>query len=505
MSPRLVIALALSSAFASAQVVLVEPGHTLTPLMNSMAPLHPSQNVVEMVQPIGDIESICVDPQSRDIYFQLIVPFGSPISNTTHIFRLSPALGGLVTPIVVNTGFGICERGADMQLDPWRGVLVTQDQNFGAGRLAWINPLTGMTGTWSLTTAPVFAASTFGMDFSVGAGGSIVPPGDILFTSDVAALGLHQCTFAGLGNVTHVPAALMPGGGDDVVIQPDGDWIFVGDFNVPITKYLPFPPFAAFPSALNLQAMFAAANLPFINGSRAAVCDATGAIYVTFSGGTGGTGIFRVDETLATATLVLTVGGPALNQGIHDLEVGPSSQGKGNSLYFTVHDYVTGAEEIWEMTAAGCCPIPSAALVVPDAFALNIPRSIAAFPPGNLPRLGNAAFAVQLDDPANACGIPPMIPTVALLNFWTGSAVIPFMGCTPWTPGELMLAAPVIVVGPPIPWAGPVVGAVHALPIPFDAALCGLPAYVQGLFLNPGPMPPNPVMFTWRLDMTLGS
>lgn len=507
-------ALAASAAFsslvalASAQVVLVEPGHRLTRLMDSMAPLHPTQVIVEQTLPIGDIESICVDPNNGDVFFQLIVPAGSPVSTTTHVFRLSPSAGGLVTPVAVNTGFGINERGTDLQLDPWRGLLVTQDQNFlPRHRLASINPMTGAIGTWSVvTTPPIFGASTFGMDLSLGAGGSIAAPGALVFTSDAGASGIHECRYLGLASITHVPGTSLPGGGDDLVIQPDGDWIWVGDFTRPITKFLPFPPFAAFPSLLDVQTMFTNAGLGFIAGSRAAVCDVTGVIYVSFSGTTGGTGIFRIDEALTTATLLLTVGGPSFNQGVHDLEVGPSSTGLGNSLYFTVHDAVTGGEQIWEMSAGACCPVRAGSVVVPDVFARNVPNSIAAWPPGNLPKLGNLAFAVKLDDPANACGIPLGSPTALLLDFWTAAIPVPTAGCAVFGPGELMIAPPLIVASGPVAWGGPGLGAIHPLGIPFDAALCGLPAYVQGIFIpNPGPVPTNPVILTWRLDLMLGS
>ena len=231
------VALALP-ALATAQVILVEPGHTLTLQMDSMAPLHPSQTLVETIGPVGDIESICFDRQSGDLFFQLINPAGSPNSTTTHVFRLSPGAGGVVTPVAINTGFGINERGTDLQLDVARNLLVTQDQNSGPPeRIAFINPATGAIGTWSpVLTPPIFQLGTFGMDFSAGAGGSIVPAGDIVFTSDVGAGGIHSCTWLGPTSATHVPVAALPGGGDDIVVQPDGDWIWVGDFTSPVSS-----------------------------------------------------------------------------------------------------------------------------------------------------------------------------------------------------------------------------------------------------------------------------
>lgn len=492
-------------ALATAQVTLVEPGHTLVLHMDSMAPLHPSQAIVEATQPVGDIESICVDRSTGDVFFQLIFPPGSPTSTTTHVFRLSPAAGGLVAPVALNTGFGINERGTDLQIDPATGLLVTQDQNWvPTQRIAWVNPMTGLTGTWSpVMTPPIFLGGTFGMDFSKGAAGTVVPAGDIVFTSDVGAGGIHSCTFMGPTSVTHVPVASMPGGGDDIVVQPDGDWIWVGDFLVPITQFSPKPPFTATPSALNLQGMFTAAGLPFVAGSRAAVCDITGVIYVTFSGMPGGSGLFRVDEPLTTATLVLTVGGPNQQQGIGDLELGPSTTGVGNSVYFTVHDYASGAEQVWEVTASACCPVPASSAIVPDPGALNAPTSISPFPAGITPQIGKP-FAVFLDDPGNMCTIPPGSMSFLLLNFWPGTLVFPSLGCAPAAPGDVMLALPPVIAGGPVPWAGPGLGAVHPLPIPMMASLCGLPVYLQGLWLVGG-APSAPVVLSWRLDLILGS
>ncbi|MBK8980250.1 MAG: hypothetical protein IPM29_30480 [Planctomycetes bacterium] len=496
----------LLAVTAPAQVILVEPGHQLRLHMDSMAPLHPSQRQLEIVQPIGDIESVCVDQQTGDVYVQLIFPPMSPVSQTTHIFRVSTKAGDVVTPVALNTGFGICERGADLQLDPNRNMLVTQDQNtLMPERLGFVALPMGVIGTWSwVTTPPIFQGATFGMDFSNGNGGSVVPPGDIVFTADVAATGIHTCRFAGPGSVTLVPAAAMPGGGDDMVNQPDGDWIWVGDFNLPIVQILPFPPFPQMPSALNLQTMFNNAGLAYIAGSRAAVCDVTGVLYVSFSGATGGTGIFRVDERLMTSTLMLTIGNNQGNMGLHDLEVGPSTLGTCNSLWFTVHDYLTGGEQLWEVTIPSCCPIPSLALPIPDPRGLNVPRSIMAWPLGNQPFLGNAGFAVQLDDPALACPITPGSPTFLLIGFAPFSFLLPGFGCLPGTPGDVMMAPPLFVASGPLPWPGPV-GAppVHPLGIPFDAALCGLPAFAQGLWVDPlGPS--RPALLSWRLDLVLG-
>jgi hypothetical protein len=500
----LVAAALTLTTLGPAQVTLVEAGHTLTLHMDSMAPLHPSQTLLEATLPLGDIESICVDRQTGDLFFQLIFPAGSPVSATTHVFRLSPAAGGLVTPVALNTGFGINERGTDLQLDPRRNLLVTQDQNWRpAERIAFVNPMTGATGTWSLvTTPPIFLSGTFGMDFSAGTAGSVVPAGDIVFTSDAGASGIHAAAFAGPASLTHVPIQRMPpGAGDDLVVQPDGDWIWIGDNGAPIVQILPAPPHLMTPSALNLMGMCAAAAIPFTAGTRAAVCDLTGVIYVTNSAATGGCGLFRVDERLTRSSLILTVGLQGA-QGIHDLEVGPASTGRGNSIWFTVHDYRTGGEQIWEVSATACCPTAAGAVVVPDPAAVDAPFSIAPFPAGTVPQIGTT-FGFHLDDPGNVCAITPGSPTFVLLNFWPGTLMIPGLGCGPAVPGHLMLAMPTVVATGPVPWTGPGPGAVHWLPIPFVSSLCGLQVFTQGIWLD-GTGPSAPLILSWRLDLTLG-
>lgn len=158
---------------AWAQVTLVEPGHTLNQIVDSAVPLHPSQTLLDTTMPIGDIESIGIDPSTGDLYVQLESPAGSFSSSTTHIFMVSPA--GVVTPLLLNTGFGINSRGTDLHFDPSTGFLVTQDQN--GGGVATVDPVLMVTGP----LAPfIFSTGTFGMDFSAGVGGSDVPAGDIV-------------------------------------------------------------------------------------------------------------------------------------------------------------------------------------------------------------------------------------------------------------------------------------------------------------------------------------
>jgi hypothetical protein len=137
------------------------------------------------------------------------------------------------------------------------------------------------------------------------------------------------------------------------VVQPDGDWVHVPDFTGVMTAYSPAPPHLAAPSLLDISTVFTSAGLAFVWGSRATVCDVTGETYISYSGFPGGSGIFRIDEPLTTATHLVTL---ALHprEGVQDLTAGPSSSGPGGSLYFTVHDSGLNCEQVWELTLPEC-------------------------------------------------------------------------------------------------------------------------------------------------------
>lgn len=369
------IAVLFTGRLSVAQVVLVEPGHALRKIVDSAEPLDPSQTRLDTVAPDGGIESIGVNQSATALYVQIIDPFGSFQSLTTDIFQVDPTTG-VVTPVALGTGFGINARGTDLHFDPSTGLLVTQDQNFApAGRVATVDPGSGMIGTYSPVTPVPFPGATFGMQFSAGRGGSDVPAGDIVFTADVGANGIHSVTFGGATATTHVPDAALPGGGDDMVIQPNGDWIWVGDFAAGIIRFSPAAPHNNVPSALNLEGIFNDAGLPFIFGSRGTVCDTTGDVYVSYSGELGGSGIFRLDPGLSRATLLVTIGQAGETEGLHDLIVGRSSvSGSAFSLYFTVHNSATGGEQVWELgnVCAVAKPVPavSPAGLIGSALAL---------------------------------------------------------------------------------------------------------------------------------------
>ena len=112
--------LAFAAAAPSAQVVLVEGGHQLIQHVDSSIPLDPTQDRLDDGLPI---ESIAVDPGTGDIYVQSV----DFINATSAVHKI---VGGVVTPVNLNTGFAISSRGTDMHWDKARELLVTYDHQF---------------------------------------------------------------------------------------------------------------------------------------------------------------------------------------------------------------------------------------------------------------------------------------------------------------------------------------------------------------------------------------
>jgi hypothetical protein len=326
----------------TAQVTKVEAGHTLQKIVDSANPIHPSQSLLTSTLPQGTVESIGLDP-AGNIYVQVGSFTGGPYkSATTHIFKITP--GGVVTVLAANTGFGINNRGTDLIYHPATAQLLTQDQN--NNRIASVDP-----GTGTIASHAPFDFSpslgTFGAAIAGGIG--IVPPGYLAFVSDTIATGLYSTPFGGPA----VKHATPPTPGDDIVIQPDGDWVHAPDTSGgPLAAYNPTT-FARTDSAtgLNVRGMFLGAGLPFVFGTRLAGCSNTGEMYATYSGGPGGPAVFRVNEPLTTATMVAQIT-PPYNKGIQDIAFGKATSGWGNSVYMTVNRGDAGnAVEVWELTA----------------------------------------------------------------------------------------------------------------------------------------------------------
>ena len=72
--------------------------------------------------------------------------------------------------------------------------------------------------------------------------------------------------------------------GDDMVVQPDGDWVHVEDGGGDINAHSPFPPHGVTGSSpFKWQDLFNAAGLPIVFGTRATSCPSTGDVYTSAS------------------------------------------------------------------------------------------------------------------------------------------------------------------------------------------------------------------------------
>jgi hypothetical protein len=384
---------------AAGSVTLAEAGRVLRQIVDSGVPLHASQTLLDTAcafqsDPFipNNIESIAVHPVTGTLWVQISAGGGGDDTGVdTCVFAVSPA--GVVTPVSLSTGLRVSARGADMVFDPTTGLLLTMDETevesepepdvrlessarvddyaYGRartkaeagvrsapqpgtvevhGRIASIDPSDGTVATYSQLSAPGFGpGGTFGMQFSAGIG--VVPAGHVVYTTDVEANGIYSTNAGGTNGPAYVTP---PEAGDYLVIQPDGDWVHIGDGGGQIIAYSPFAPHAASPSDLSVDVLLDDEGLTPTFGTRASVCSNSGTVYVSQSGEGGGAGIFRIDESLSTATLVVAIED---GEGLHDLVVGPSSQGSGTSVYFTVWDSGQGTQEVWEVTAPECTVI----------------------------------------------------------------------------------------------------------------------------------------------------
>ena len=141
-----------------------------------------------------------------------------------------------------------------------------------------------------------------------------------------------------------------------------------------------------------------------------------------------------------------------------------------------------------------------------DLGSRNVPNSISASPPGALPTIGNAAFAVALDDPSGTCGLTPGSLTLLFVGSAPGALPIAGLGCSPGDPGELQVTFPSapLILGSGVVWQGTGQPAVHAASIPANPSLCGTLVPVQGVFVDVAG-PSSPGSLTWALDLVLGS
>jgi len=152
------------------------------------------------------------------------------------------------------------------------------------------------------------------------------------------------------------------------------------------------------------------------------------------------------------------------------------------------------------------CDVDASTTMVPDAGGLNNNVGLDAAPVGSVPSVGNASFAVGVDDPNDACGVALGTDTYVLFSSQTAALVYPGLGCAPGGPGEIMISPGSLqtILGP-VAWAGAGQPAVHALPIPFDTNLCGFLCHGQGMFFDPSAQAGDRITLTNRLDILVGN
>lgn len=150
----------------------------------------------------------------------------------------------------------------------------------------------------------------------------------------------------------------------------------------------------------------------------------------------------------------------------------------------------------------GDCLEGASATVVPDAGGFNANDALTAAP-GSLPTIGNPAFTMHMDDPTNACGIAPGSPDIVAIAPGTLNLVLPNFGCTPGSPGTLMidvLSTSYGLTNVGI-WTGPGNPTSHTVGIPNDPSMCGVICWAQGLWVIPDA---KRFVLTNRLDIQAG-
>lgn len=149
------------------------------------------------------------------------------------------------------------------------------------------------------------------------------------------------------------------------------------------------------------------------------------------------------------------------------------------------------------------CDHDARSLAVVDMGGLNAPNSLNV-KRGSRPTIGNPNFQVQVDDPADACGITPGAQTQVFFSPDTASILWPGFGCRPGGLGEIMIdiGLPLTISGL-VPWPGPGMPACHSFAIPADPTLCRVVCRGQAVFIDGRP-PMVRFVLTNRLDIVFG-
>ncbi len=129
--------------------------------------------------------------------------------------------------------------------------------------------------------------------------------------------------------------------------------------------------------------------------------------------------------------------------------------------------------------------------------ALNVPNSIAAI---GVPSFGNAGFAIQVNDPAQACVTPLQFALLTVDFGGPFSLPLAGFGCNGGSGEVLNLPTSLQLILGPVLWTG--APATFGLPIPNLATLNGLTLNTQGVFIDPTTFGAT---LAWALDATIGA
>lgn len=123
---------------------------------------------------------------------------------------------------------------------------------------------------------------------------------------------------------------------------------------------------------------------------------------------------------------------------------------------------------------------------VNDAFGYNLVDGLKPAA-GALPTIGNATFCIEMDDPADLCGMTPGALSYVIVNEAPLiQVVLASFGCGAGTPGVLMIDVtdPMTHCSGPVAWNGPGSPAKHSFVIADTPELCGIVCRGQGFWLD---------------------
>lgn len=132
------------------------------------------------------------------------------------------------------------------------------------------------------------------------------------------------------------------------------------------------------------------------------------------------------------------------------------------------------------------CESVASNVVLADPLGYNLQNGLLPAP-GALPLIGNTTFCVEMDDPADVCGITPGSQSYVIVNESPLiSLVLANFGCGPGTPGNLMIDVtdPMTHCSGAVIWDGPGSPAKHSFVIADSPELCGIVCRGQGFWLD---------------------